>query len=87
MRFNPPLIGSAIVGDGPGALAANVLAGSDPDAVSDWYGVMPAYADEAGLDDEGLADLLSYARAAFAGAGPVSPADVAGARARVSADR
>lgn len=71
----PALAGDAIVLGDPTPLAARVLAGR---------GGMPTF--KQSLNDQQLADVLSFIRASFGnGAGPVAPDIVAAARATLAA--
>ncbi len=79
-KFQPALVGSDILAADPDIIASYVLMGSDPDAITQWAGVMPAYAEE-GLSDRDIAAAITYARSAFTDAGPVSIEQVAAARA------
>lgn len=77
--FQPELIAAPWVTGGPEGLAVFVLAGSLAMGPSgDWDNTMPGFS---GLPDADLAALLTYVRREFgAGAGPVTPKDVAQAR-------
>jgi mono/diheme cytochrome c family protein len=82
--FQPPLVGSSWVKGDPQVLAAWVLTGGFNSAArkqSVNENVMPGFPQ---LDDETIASLLTYVRATFGdGAGPVTAAEVAAARAQV----
>jgi len=84
--FQPPLVGSTWVKGDPQVLAAWVLTGGFDSAArkqSVNSNVMPGFPQ---LDDATIASLLTYVRATFGdNAGPVTPAEVAAARAQVKA--
>lgn len=76
-RFQPPLTGSEIVRGPAAVLTRYVILGAGGEGPSEWQNEMPGFA---ALDDRDLAAVLSFVRARFGPAGPVTPSEVSEAR-------